>query len=284
MKNKSLKIRFSGRSSDFIAPSFAYGCLYNCSYCYMKRNKPKGLDVYTNTNQILNAISFHANEVKDLIEKPNQTHPIYVTYDISCNEDFALHHKYHNWEHIFNFFKQNNNILGTFATKYIPTTFLSFNPNKKIRIRFSLIPEKIRQIVEPNTTKILDRILAINTFIESGYDVHLNFSPIILYKNWETDYIELFNLLNKHIKEEYKKDVLAEVIFLTHQKQKHEYNIENNIPGENLLWFPTIQEQKYNSFGNKAIRYEKEFKRQQIEKFIEIHDKVIKWNTIRYIF
>jgi len=28
-----MKIRPSGRSSDFISPSFGYGCLLNCSYC-----------------------------------------------------------------------------------------------------------------------------------------------------------------------------------------------------------------------------------------------------------
>ena len=30
---KQLKITESGRSTDFIAPSFGHGCLYNCSYC-----------------------------------------------------------------------------------------------------------------------------------------------------------------------------------------------------------------------------------------------------------
>ena len=30
---KSFKIRPSGRSTDFISPSFGHGCLYNCSYC-----------------------------------------------------------------------------------------------------------------------------------------------------------------------------------------------------------------------------------------------------------
>jgi len=30
---KSMIIRPSGRSTDFISPSFGYGCLYNCSYC-----------------------------------------------------------------------------------------------------------------------------------------------------------------------------------------------------------------------------------------------------------
>lgn len=30
---KTFDIRPSGRSTDFISPSFGYGCLYNCSYC-----------------------------------------------------------------------------------------------------------------------------------------------------------------------------------------------------------------------------------------------------------
>lgn len=30
---KSMIIRPSGRSTDFIAPSFGFGCLYSCSYC-----------------------------------------------------------------------------------------------------------------------------------------------------------------------------------------------------------------------------------------------------------
>ena len=30
---KSMVIRPSGRSTDFIAPSFGYGCLFNCTYC-----------------------------------------------------------------------------------------------------------------------------------------------------------------------------------------------------------------------------------------------------------
>ena len=57
---KSMLIRPSGRSTDFITPSFGYGCLYNCSYCYMKRHRPTGLTVATNTGDILTAINNHA--------------------------------------------------------------------------------------------------------------------------------------------------------------------------------------------------------------------------------
>ena len=50
---KSMLIRESGRSTDFISPSFGHGCLFNCTYCYMKRHKPEGLDIAKNTSEIL---------------------------------------------------------------------------------------------------------------------------------------------------------------------------------------------------------------------------------------
>ena len=60
VKRKSMLIRPSGRSTDFISPSFGHGCLYECSYCYMKRHKRDGLDVAENTEDILTAIDHHS--------------------------------------------------------------------------------------------------------------------------------------------------------------------------------------------------------------------------------
>jgi len=279
---KSFKIRESGRSSDYIAPSFGYGCLFNCSYCYMKRHKPTGLDYATNIEQILTEINSHVAFAD--VSKPNQTHKEFITYDISCNEDFALHSKYYNWEKIFDFFKHHDKAMATLATKHVPKNFLNYNANKKVRIRFSLMPERLRQLVEPNTSSILNRIQAINDFIGSGYDVHINFSPVIVYEGWLDDYQELFALINSIVKAEYKTQVLAEVIFLTHNRKKHEYNLANNIPGESLLWNLKIQEDKVSSYGGSNLRYKHPIKKGYIEKWTKLHDSIIPWNSIRYIF
>jgi spore photoproduct lyase len=282
INRKSMLIRESGRSSDFISPSFGYGCLLNCSYCYMKRHRPEGLDIPKNIEDILTAVDHHV--VFETIDKPNQTDSKFVTYDISCNEDFALHSKYYDWEKIFRFFRDHNRAKATLATKIIPNHFLKFNPWEKVRIRFSLMPQKLSTIFEPNTPSILDRIKAINRFYEAGYDVHVNFSPVILYKGWKTDYMDLFGLLDQYVKEEYKKDVLAEVIFLTHNKDKHENNVKNKLEKEYLLWNPKIQEKKISEYGGKNVRYKKVLKKQAINQFKNIHNEIIPWNTIRYIF
>ena len=282
VNRKSFKIRPSGRSTDYISPSFGHGCLYNCSYCYMKRNKPTVLSVSTNTDDILTSINNHAWFAQMEITKPNQTHAVYITYDISCNEDFALHAKYHEWEKIFKFFKNHDIAMGSFATKYVNLDLTKFNPKGKIRIRFSLMPQSKADIHEPNTSKIIDRIKAIDTFIEAGYDVHINYSPIIIYDGWIREYKELFQMVSDNVK--YKDQVLAECIFLTHNENRHIYNLKDNPKAENDLWTSQWQEPKTSQYGGKNIRYKTSIKKQLINHFQGIHTKVIPWNTIRYIF
>lgn len=277
---KSMIIRPSGRSTDFISPSFGYGCLYNCSYCYMKRHLEEGLTIATNPEDILTAINSHA--MFAVVDKPNQTHDTLITYDISCNEDFCLHAKYHKWEYIFNFFKEHPRAMGSFATKYVNERLYTYNPEGKIRIRFSLMPQFYADFLEPNTSSIEERIKAIDKFIEAGYDVHINFSPVIVTQGWLQNYKVLFQEVDRYVKN--KDKVKAEVIFLTHNKQKHEKNLDNQLPGEDLLWRPEIQEDKISEYGGKNIRYKTDLKAKFIKEWTNLHDEVIPWNTIRYIF
>jgi len=285
-KRKSMVIRPSGRSTDYISPSFGIGCLFECSYCYMKRHHPVGLDVSSNVEEILTAIDHHSWFADSDVDKPNQTHEKYITYDISCNEDFALHAKYHEWEKIFEFFRDHPKAMASFATKYVNKELLKFNADYKVRIRFSLIPENIRQILEPNTSTIEERLDAVTRFQTAGYEVHLNFSPVVIYDGWLEDYKELF----KQVEATFKRDwwhpqtTKAEVIFLTHNEQKHLYNLQHKLPGEHLLWVPKIQETKTSQYGGENIRYKAGLKAHCIKEWTELHDSIIPWNTIRYIF
>lgn len=284
---KTFLIRFSGRSSDYITASFGYGCLFKCAYCYMRRHQKTGLSVAKNPNDVLTSVNNHAFQelFTQKIKKPNQTDDVFITYDISCNEDFALHSKYHNWKYIFEFFRTHQVAKATLATKHIPRNFLEFNPEKKVRIRFSLMPQKYSDILEPNTSKIIDRIKAVNEFIEAGYEVHLNFSPVIAHLEDSYDlYKELFELVDVNINDDYKKEVKAEVIFLTHNKEMHKYNLEHYPEAEELLWAPDYQEDKVSQYGGINLRYKRGLKKELIQKFVELHDEIIPWNFIRYIF
>lgn len=283
VSRKSMLIRPSGRSTDFISPSFGHGCLYQCAYCYMKRNKPTGLSIAKNHGDILTAISDHAWFAD--VEKPNQTHEEYITYDISCNEDFALHAKYHQWERIFDFFTLHPRAMASFATKYVNEDLLKFNPQGKVRIRFSLMPEEIRKILEPNTSSIHDRLSAVRKFQDAGYDVHLNFSPVVVFSGWLEYYRMLFVEIDVFATLcDWKNTVKAEVIFLTHNIDKHVYNVTHDIPGESLLWRPEIQEKKTSQYGGVNLRYNRYVKHQYIKEFTEAFNAIVPYIPIRYIF
>ena len=284
VERKSMIIRESGRSSDYITPTFGHGCLYRCSYCYMRRHIKQGITtIATNTEALINAIDEHAMSLQ-WPKEPNQTHAKYYTYDFSCNEDYVLHAKYHEWEKLFDYFVNSDRVMGTAATKFVNKHLLNYNPQRKVRIRFSLMPQKMASILEPGTSRIVDRIEAINTFYEAGYDVHINFSPIIAYEGCGEEYKELFELINSIVNDDIKKDVLSECIFLVHNKGLHEYNVKNNIKGEEYLWTPHKQEGKQSIFGGDNVRYAWKYKQGLIDGFVNIHDAIIPWNKIRYIF
>jgi len=278
---KKPQIRKSGRSSDYISPSFIYGCLYKCAYCYCQRYTDD-ISIGTNADQLLTCIDKHVASLGE--RKPNQTHDKYWTYDIGCNTDIPLMWKYYDWLKVFDFFKNHPRAFGTFATKRVNPQLLEYNPDRKLRIRFSLMPQQLSYLLEPNTSLIQDRINAIEDFYKAGYDVHVNFSPVIINSESKELYRELFHQLNS-IPDYLKEHVKAEVIMLTHNEGKHLKNLEaGRIEEEELLWVPERQESKISSYGNENLRYKRELKYQYVQSFRQLHSEIIPWNTIRYIF
>lgn len=242
----------------------------------MRRRVPDGLNKATNIKQILDVIDDHHKNAR--ITKPNQTHESLVTYDIGCNEDLSLHAKYYPMEEIF---ARTSDKLFTFATKTAGSKYLpEIKENENVRIRFSVMPQSYSDILEPNTATIRDRLNAVREYQNKGYDVHLNFSPVIIKEGWTNNYIALFDLVESYNFE----NVKSEVIFLTHSEKLHNYNLENNPEAEDLLWRPQSQEIKTSSYGSDALRYKWQMKNKAINHFKEYYHNHISNIPIRYIF
>jgi len=282
-KTKTLTVKQNGRSSDVVSPNFIMGCNAGCSntYCYTRRFGRKYIYVNTNLDEILSKLTDYANTC--IIPKiPNQTDDKYYTVDICCDTDLNYHWKNYDWDKVFNYFLNQNVLKATFATKFVNYNLLKYG-SQKLRIRFSLMPQNISDILEPKTSKIEQRIKAIDKFIDAGWDVHINFSPILYYKNWISDYKQLFTLIDSLV--ENKNKVSCECIFLTHNEFLHNLNLQNNfIESENLLWNPNIQENKKSQYGGNNLRYKHVFKKLLIDEFRKIHSEIIPWCKIRYIF
>jgi DNA repair photolyase len=282
---KNLDIKFSGRSSDYMIPTILQGCFGNCSYCYAARHNPNSfyneIKVSTNIDKIIEKVN---NYDTSSIVKPNQTHDKYITWDLACNSDLtpALH--LFDWQKVFDYFKYSKRDFGTFATKFVNNKLLTYNPERKIRVRLTLVPEIVHNNVEKNTADIIKRINFISKLYDAGYEVHINFSPVIYYNGWLDDYKKLFKFINTNVSDDVKKQLQCEVIFLTHNESLHNWNLENKVVGEKVLWVPELQENKISKFGGNNIRYKHQFKAELIKQFKQLLQSELPYCNIRYIF
>lgn len=286
-KLKSQEIKWSGRSSDFIAPSLANGCFGGCAYCYVDRHKKVNpITLFTNVDEIMTTVDRHVM-AQPWPKTANQTDPVFYTYDIGCNSDISIDYSLSDGvRQVFDFYQAHPRAKATFATKFVNQAMLDFDPKRKIRIRFSLMPAQVSKLVDVRTDSIEKRIAAINDFYDAGYEVHVNFSPVIVYggKEWRSDYRELFRQLDSALRPEVREQLKAEVIFLTHNQWQHQANLAINPKAEELLWVPEIQESKVSQYGGWNIRYDHQLKSKMIAIFRKLVDEEIPWCEIRYIF
>lgn len=72
--------------------------------------------------------------------------------------------------------------------------------------------------------RVEDRIAAANDFVEAGYEVNVNFGPVIVKEGRQRDYIELFGMLDATLSQAAQAELAAEVIFLTRSEELREVN------------------------------------------------------------
>lgn len=278
---KTLTIKVNGRSSDFVTPNFILGCNAGCSnsYCYTRRFNRPYIYVNQNIDEILQAINNHRLTLEPKIS--DQTDSKYWTYDIGCDTDIVFHWKDYDWNKVLNFFQETPDIKATFATKFCSNELSKRQVfDKKLRIRFSVMPQYLSELLEPNTSKLSTKFLYIHKFLESGWDVHINLSPIVVTETWLQDYkflLENIKLFFPNIK--------FECIFLTHNEYLHNLNLlAGRINIESVLWKPEIQETKISQYGGENIRYKWQYKNELVRQFKEIFLQYFKEEQLRYIF
>lgn len=283
---KSLTCRPNTRSSNFVAPSQSNGCTMSCSYCYVPRRKgyANPITIFVNIEQICNYLIRHAQK-QGLKLKPDHIDPSYWVYEIGengdCSADAAI---CDNVKDLMNLFKRIPNGKLTFATKFVNREMLNYDPQLKTRIRFSLMPHKISKLVDVRTSPISDRIDVMNNFADAGYEVNVNFAPVIFYEGWIEDWIILFQEINDKLNENTKQQLIAEIIFLTHNEHLHNVNMSWHPKAEEVLWQPSLQETKYSQTGGKNVRYKRGFKKELVDTMIDLVHQYLPYCPIRYAF
>ena len=272
-KTKTLVTKDNNNSANCIAPNLVYGCFGGCvdTYCYMSRYNGKRVFVNTNVDDIFNSV---VEWEKGFTKVPDQQDPIYTMVDIACNTDLVLMQR-HLPEPLIDYLKRYDNhptLNSTMATKYPSLLKLDVKKfNKKPRVRVSLMPQRFADVLEPKMQKVARRIPEINRLKDLGWEVHVNYSPLVFYKKWKQDYSELFKMV-KEIAVVNK----CEVIALTNHASQMARSSE---AARELM---SLSYEVKNSSG--VMRYPLKHKTRLLEEFKELYSQYFDLDTIRYIF
>ena len=283
---KSLAVKPNGRSADFIAPSTANGCAMACAYCYVPRHKgySNPVTVFANIDQIAGTLERHAAR-QGLKLEPNQCDPELWVYDIGENSDCSVDALISdNVEELVGLFRELPNAKLSFATKFVNPAMLAWDHGGHTRIRFSLMPAGLAKSIDIRTSPVAERMAAINDFVAAGYEVHVNFSPVIITDTWLADWEELLRRLDATLTPAAKAQLAAEVIFLTHNEQLHEVNLGWHPQAEDVLWRPGLQESKTSENGFNNVRYRSRAKAGYIRQLTRLIEDITPYCRIRYAF
>ena len=283
---KSLALRPNGRSAHFIAPSTSNGCAMACAYCYVPRRKgfANPISVFVNVEAIAAAMERHAARQGPRTE-PDTIDPALWVYDLGENGDLSVDAMVSETvADLIALFRRIPNAKASFATKAVNRDLLAYDPQGKTRIRFSLMPERIARVVDVRTAPIAERIAAIDDFVAAGYEVHVNFSPVILYEGWEADWRALFEAIDDTIGVAARAQLKAEIILLTHNADLHAVNLGWHPKAEDLLWRPDIQEGKRSQGGGDNLRYRTGWKGRWIARFKDHLAELMPYCQVRYAF
>jgi spore photoproduct lyase len=272
-QTKTLVTKDNNNSANCIAPNLIYGCFGGCvdTYCYMSRYNGKRVFVNTNVDDIFESV---VKWEEGFTKVPDQQDPKYTMVDVACNTDLVLMQK-HLPEPLIDYLKRYDDhpqLNSTMATKYPKLLKLDVNHfNKKPRVRVSLMPQRFADVLEPKMQKVVDRIPEINRLKDLGWEVHVNYSPLVFYKKWKEDYSELFKMV---------KDIAGvnkcEVIALTNHANQMARSSDQ---AKELM---SLSYEVKNSSG--VMRYPLKHKTRLLEEFKELYSQYFDLDTIRYIF
>jgi len=283
---KSLSARPNNRSSNWIAPSTANGCAMACAYCYVPRRKgyANPITVFTNIEQITGYLRRHVAR-QGVKTEPDQCDRQCWVYDIGENSDCSVDALVSdNVADLVTLFRDLPTAKASFATKYVNRQLLDLDPQGRTRIRFSVMPGDDARVLDVRTSRVEQRIAAVDDFVGAGYEVHLNLSPVVLREGWEADWAALLRQLDDVLSPAAKAQAAAEVILLTHNRELHEVNLGWHPKAEDLLWRPDVQQPKRSQNGQWNVRYRNDVKRRGVDLLKELIAAHAPWLRVRYAF
>ncbi len=268
---KTHKFVENHKVSDYLVPYTSSGCIASCMYCYLvcNYNKCAYMRLFVNREEMLDKIIKTANKSdKEL------------TFEIGSNSDLVLENTITNnlvWT-IENF-KDTPKGKLTFPTKFAYVDdLLPLNHKQKIIVRMSVNPEYIINNVEFGTSRLKDRVEAINKLVDADYEVGILIAPVIFLEDWRKLYHELILYLYQNLSTKAKSKIFFEVIFMTYSYVHNAINKEAFLNSIQIF-----DKEKMTGRGKGKYMYKSDIKKEGEIFFREELSKYFKNNKIWYI-
>jgi len=209
----------NAKTSDYLVPYTSSGCSAMCLYCYLvcNYNKCSYLRLFVNRDQMIAKLM-----------KTSQQSDTHLTFEIGSNSDLVLENTITgNLEWTIERFASIEKGYITLPTKFdMVDGLLNLNHKARTIIRMSLNPSDIIKKIEFGTSRLENRIVALNKIANAGYPVGILIAPVILISGWQEKYSELIKYMSDTLSEKVKSQAFFEIIFMTYSYVHRMINAE----------------------------------------------------------
>lgn len=166
--------------------SHMLNCIYDCRYCFLQ-----GMFRSAHYVVFVNFDDFKQEILETTSSLNGQRATFFSGYD---GDSLAFNSITHFAEDFISFFKDLPDHTLEIRTKSdnIGQLLKLNSPPPNVVIAYSLNPETIIQKLEHKTPPLKRRLKALKKLQERGWKIGLRFDPLIYHKNWQEQYLQLF--------------------------------------------------------------------------------------------
>jgi len=188
------KTPYPVKPTDVVCPHFlelkwAYGCPFDCSWCYLKgtfRFRPEGIKP---AYKDLEKVKLHTETFLQGVETPEILNTGEIADSLMGeNGDYPFS------RFIISLFEKQNRHKVLFVTKSTNVkNLLEIDSSRQAIVSFSLNAKPVAEKWEKKAPPVEKRIEAARKLSDAGYEVRIRIDPMVPIEKWPESYIELID-------------------------------------------------------------------------------------------
>jgi len=173
----------------FLELKWAYGCPFDCSWCYLKgtfRFRPEGIEP---AYKPLEKIKLHVETFLQEVKTPEILNTGEIADSLMGENGDCPFSKF-----IISLFEKQNRHKVLFVTKSTNVkNLLEIASPRQVIVSFSLNAKPVAEKWEKKAPSVGRRIEAGEKLSKTGYEVRIRIDPMVPVENWESYYVELID-------------------------------------------------------------------------------------------